>query len=248
MRTLILTSPPMQGEDVKRMQRALRDCRYGDFMRGGAIDGVYGLYTAQAVYRAKYWLGYAKPNRAAGEGLYRYLTGAAPLTLEMRARRKKRLAALAARPLRVKALEHMRTYVGIHGLPNAITNWWGWSAPWCAMTVSKAYVEAGSRAFARGTRWANVGGIVANAQLGYYGLSLTRDPKPGDLVIFNWPNTGSYTDHVEMVVSTSPLWTIGGNTSAEAGGSQYNGGQCCKKNRESERLAGLVRCYVHCSR
>jgi hypothetical protein len=237
----------MHGEDVRELQQALNRNHYGDFL-AGEVDGVFGLYTAQAVHRAKYWLGYAEPNQTAGELLLKYLHRSIELSDAMLARRKARLAAKAAEPLRLKALARMRDFVGIHGLPNEITRWWGWPAPWCAMTVSRAYVEAGSDAFRRGVRWANVGQIVSNARLGHYGLSMTRNPQPGDLVVFNWPNTGSYTDHVEMVVSTSPLWTIGGNTSAEPGGSQYNGGQCCKKNRESERVAGYVRAYIHVSR
>jgi hypothetical protein len=247
MRILRLTSPPMHGDDVLVLQRALNRNHFGDFLPGTVTD-IYDLHAAQAVYRAKYWLGYLHPNREAGQQLVDYLHRTTPLTSYMLQRRKARLAAQAEAPLRLKALEKMKTYVGIHGLPNAITNWWGWAAPWCAMTVSRAYAEAGSTAFRRGLRWACVGDIDANARLGNWGLSLTREPKPGDLVIFDWPGTGSPHDHVGMVVSTSPLITIEGNTSSEAGGSQYNGGQCCRKDREAERRAGLVRCYVHVSK
>jgi len=253
VRIFALSTPPMHGEDVKKMQRALRDCRYGDFMRGAAIDGVYGVYTAQAVYRAKYWLGYAKPNQAAGLGLYRYLTGEVSLTTDMRERRKRRLDRLAARPLRLKALDKMRTYIGITESPPgsnrcAITAWWGWVAAWCAMTVSRAYVEAGSKAFARGTRWASVSYIVDNAALGNYGLSLTKDPKPGDLTIFRFPGATTRFSHVGMVESLNPLKTIEANTSPDKLGSQDNGGMCCRKDREDERRAGMVKCYVHVSR
>ncbi len=166
----------------------------------------------------------------------------------MRKRRKARLALKAERPIRLKALEKMKGFVGIHGLPNEITRWYGWSASWCAMAVSKAYCDAGSAAFKRGSRFASCGVMADNARLGNYGLSLTKNPQPGDLVFFNWPGTAYLQDHVEMVVTSLPLTTIGGNTSPDAAGSQSNGGVCCKKDRESERRAGLVRSYLHVSK
>lgn len=65
-RTLRLTSPLEQGPDVEAMQRLLHVV---------PADGVYGIQTATAAYRAKVRLGYAKPDHSAGELLVDYLTG-----------------------------------------------------------------------------------------------------------------------------------------------------------------------------
>ena len=58
------------------------------------------------------------------------------------------------------------------------------------MAVTRAYVEAGSKGFVRGVRWAYVPYIVADAAAGVNGLARTFSPRPGDLVCFDW-NGGS---------------------------------------------------------
>ena len=54
---LHLTSPAMDGPQVRRAQRALLHNAYGTF-DPGPLDGVYGERTAAAVRRAKYWMGF----------------------------------------------------------------------------------------------------------------------------------------------------------------------------------------------
>ena len=68
-RALFLTTPPQRGEDVRALQQALQtpqrpDLAGTDFLQSD-VDGVFGEDTHRAVYRAKYWLGYAKPDHRA---------------------------------------------------------------------------------------------------------------------------------------------------------------------------------------
>lgn len=252
-RTLHETTPPMFGPDVRRLQEALdKNPHFGDLLRGSAVDGEFGTYTGQAVYRAKYWLGYAKPNKYAGIGLVRFLEGKKPLNDAMKERRNRRLKKRAQRPLRLKALDRMESFIGMKENPAgsnvcAISKWYGLIGPWCCMGVSKAYDDKGSNAFVRGSRFASCSVIAYNAKLGNHGLSVTKDPKPGDLVLMRWPGSKYDYDHIEMVTDAYPLKTIGCNTSPDKGGSQANGGMCCRKDREDERKAGIIKLYIHVS-
>lgn len=253
MRALFLTTPHMHGEDVRRLQRALNESRYGDFLRGTGVDGDFGVYTAQAVYRAKYWLGYAKPSKRAGRTLCEYLEGNRQLTTKMHDRRERRKTRRVTRPVRLWALAKMAEFIGETEHPPGsnrcpASQWWGWPGPWCAMEVSRAYALVGSKAFARGSRFASVSALYQAAHAGQYGLSLTRAPQPGDLALFRFAGATTAFSHVGMVVMPKPLATIEGNTSPDNGGSQDNGGMCCRKDREDERRAGMVRAYVHVSR
>jgi hypothetical protein len=245
----------MTGEDVKTLQRALNKNPHwdADFLQGSAVDGEFGLYTAQAVYRAKYWLGYRTPDKSGGELLVRRLTMQVDITPEMKQRRADRLAKKAAEPLRLKALAKMKGHLGEKEHPAGsnicvVTKKWHIYGPWCCMGVSEAYIEAGSKSFRRSTKYTSCGVIAAAAEQGRDGLSVTKDPKPGDLVLMKWPGLSSYRfDHIEMVEQALPLKTIGCNTSPDAGGSQANGGMCCRKDREDERKAGIIRMYIHVS-
>lgn len=245
-RILRLTTPHMRGEDVRELQRALNGSAFGDFLRGAGIDGDFGVYTAQAVHRAKYWLGYAKPNKHAGAALVAHLRGRRPLNDAMQARRRRRIEARKNRPVRSKALARMRLYLGERENPMGsnrcpATRWWGWVGPWCAMQVSRAYVEAGSKAFARGSRYANVGQIVDAARAGRDGLSLTKRPVDGDLIVYRFPGCTTRYSHIGM---KDGRYSLEGNTHPDGSGSQDNGGRCCRRERGSE----YVRCYVHVSR
>lgn len=255
MRTLRQTTPHMHGEDVKLLQRALNNGKFGDFLKGAGIDGDYGLYTAQAVHRAKYWLGYKTPNKTAGEPLVEYLLGKKKLPAAMRIRRKLRLKKKAQTPLRLKALAQLKKHIGEKENPPhsnicPITKWWGIYGAWCAMGVSKAYIDAGSKSFSkRGWKYTGCSIMWAAAEQGRDGLSVTKDPKPGDLVLMKWPGVSSYrADHVGMVEQARPLKTIECNTSPDKNGSQANGGMCCRKDREGERKAGIIRAYIHVSK
>lgn len=241
-RTLALTSPMQRGTDVKTAQGKLIR---GGWLRTGGNDGVFGPESARAAGQAHWWLGF--PNKLAkaetyGELLDRVLTewlktGTLPADYI-----KRREARLRAVTLGAKALAWLRGHVGEVEKP-AHSNrvewasvWYGIIGPWCAMGATRAYVEAGSKAMARGQRYAYVPYIVRDGIAGENGLVRTFDPKPGDLVCFDWD--GGVFDHVELVdeppkmlTAGSAFTTIGCNTSFDDKGDQSNGGACAKRNR-----------------
>src|SRR4029079_482864 len=69
-RLLHLASPLMTGPDVKALQKLQSATGYG---KGIDEDGESGPMTAQAVYRAKFWLGFPRPSQLAGGNLNEYL-------------------------------------------------------------------------------------------------------------------------------------------------------------------------------
>jgi hypothetical protein len=246
-RTLHITSPYMRGADVKRLQQALVRQKY----LTDAPDGVYGPLTAQAVYRAKYWLGYFKPDQAAAALLLSYLEQRRAPTAEMRTRSAQRARAKAATPIRAKALSWLSQHIGDKERPansNRVSwasEWYGIIGPWCAMAVTRAYVEAGSKAFQKGRRYAYVPYIVNDAHHGANGLALTKNPQPGDLVCFDWEHN-SVADHVGLFTR----WVDSGRTQFEsvegntAVGNDSNGGEVMRRNRSRS----LVQAFVHVGR
>ena len=251
MRTLKLTSPYLHGEDVERLQREL----HKDGYLKGAADGVYGPVTAQSVHRAKYWLGYRVPDQTASSLLLAYLDGTKKPDAKMRARTAQRKKAKPKVPLRQKALNWLIPHIGqtehpagSNKVPWAST-WYGLIGPWCAMACTRAYVEAGSKTFKRGQRYAYVPYIVSDAHRGANGLALTRDPQPGDLVCFQWSGTSSEADHVGLFVrwldsGHTSFESVEGNTSSDNSGSQSNGGGVFRRQRNRSQ----VQAFVHCSR
>jgi peptidoglycan hydrolase-like protein with peptidoglycan-binding domain len=162
-RPLILTTPQMTGPDVEFAQRLLKRRGFYD----GEITGEFDVLTAQACFRAQYRLGYARPKQGFGTPLEKLLTGAAEPSAAMKRRsaeRKRR----DGKPLRLKALAEMKKLLGTkedppHSNKTPVGAWYGVQDEWCAMTVTMAYVKAGSKGFAKGSRWAFVPFVVAAA-------------------------------------------------------------------------------------
>lgn len=237
-RVLMLTSPQMHGADVKHLQNLLnRNTFDKDFLQGTSADGDFGPYTAQGVYRAEYWLGYAKPVQQCGSPLLAYLAGSTPLTAAMRDRRKDRIAhAQAAQPMRVKAFKEALTHVGVKESPAGSNRqmfgaWYGMNGvAWCAEFVSYCYAAAGSKNTVKRSRWAYCPFMVNAARSGSNGMSVTRQPKQGDIVLYDWDNDG-VANHVELfdkwIVEGKTFASVGGNTSptnASNGGQVYHYG------------------------
>jgi hypothetical protein len=84
VRTLTPTHPPEHGPYVEEMQRALT--AFGFPVQ---VDGVWGVQSGTAAYRAKVTLGYAKPDHTAGDLLLAYLTGRKKPTAAMVKRAKR---------------------------------------------------------------------------------------------------------------------------------------------------------------
>lgn len=253
MRDLHLTSPLMSGQDVRQAQQRLKGSNvFRQNFEPGSLDGQYGEATARATKRAKFWLGYPEKAIDGGYGakLHAYLGGKAPPT-SYKTRRRQRLNAKGRKPLREKALANLTAKIGTKESPagsNRVwaSEWYGLIGSWCAMAVTWAYVKAGSKAFAKGSRWAYVPWIVNAARAGNYGLSVTRDPKPGDLVCYDWPGESKGTaDHVGLfekwLDAPDTFSAIEGNTAI---GNDSNGGEVMRR----QRIRSEVLAFVHVSK
>lgn len=98
MRSLSLTNPLMQGDDVKHAQRMLN--KYlGDKAPRLKIDGHFGSVTGQNCRIAKFRLGFPKAQcqRTYGQVLDNYLSGESKPTAAMKARAKKYVSSLNTR-------------------------------------------------------------------------------------------------------------------------------------------------------
>jgi hypothetical protein len=244
MRTLHLTTPLMRGEDVKLLQAALE--RHGYYH--GPSDGIFGILTAQACYRAKYWFGYRKPDKVGGPLLLAYLQAHKKPSTTMRLLALKRKNTKKATPLRVHALDYLKRHLGDKESPAGSNRvswasvWYGVIGPWCAMSCTRAYVEAGSKAFKRGARYAYVPYIVADARAGRNHLTVTRNPQPGDLVCYDWDHDG-IADHVGLFERWEDrkrgfFYAIEGNTAV---GNDSNGGEVMRR----ERYTSFVQVFIH---
>jgi len=221
-RTLILTTPMRTGEDVKFAQQVLK--RHGAY--DGEIDGEFGILSAQGSRQAQFELGYARPRAGFGTPLEKLLTGKATPTAAMKVRSTQRKKEMAnQKQLRKRALAEMKALIGTTEHPpgsnhTAVGAFYGVQDEWCAMTVTMAYVKAGSTGFAKGSRWAFVPNLVAAARSGEHGLTITADPRPGDLVCYDFDNSNFATsdNHIGMFEKrTGPndFQTIEGNISDE---------------------------------
>lgn len=250
-RTLVLTSPYMRGEDVRDAQKALSGNRYGDFY-DGLIDGEYGPVTATAAREAQRMLGYLKPRPTYGQGLHRLLTGTAKPTVAMEARRKLRLRQAKKVSLGQRALDVARAQIGTKEQPPGTNiarpytpwyGWHGWGAPWCAVFVSWCLVQAGSKAPQPGKRWAYCPYMVADAVAGRNGLRVVKNPKPGDVVLYDWQERGlaGIADHVglfERWDDGQHFVAVEGNTAV---GNDSNGGQVMRRNRRRSQVVCFAR-------
>jgi hypothetical protein len=240
----------MHGPDVKHAQALLAANTFRQNFDPGPMDGQFGEATARACIRAHYWVGDAKPQNVFGPRLEAFLLGTRELPAANARRRHDRLKAKTAQPLRVKALAYLTSHLGEKEDPpgsNRISwasEWYGVIGPWCAMSVTRSYVEAGSKAFKRGRFYAYVPFIVADARAGRNGLAVTHDPKPGDLVCYDWQRDGT-ADHVGLfekwLVRGRTFTAIEGNTAI---GNDSNGGEVMRRDRS----VGLVQAFVHVGR
>jgi len=124
------------------------------------------------------------------------------------------------------------------------SDWYGMVGPWCAMFCTWAF-ETGAQelgedspSFVRGTYYAYVPYLLSDARAGRRGLSVTSQPKAGDLVVYDWERNGE-PDHVgifEEWVSGRAFTAIEGNTSVS---NDSNGGEVMRRQRD----AGSTLCY-----
>ena len=242
-RTLTLTSPMMRGKDVERAQSILRAAGY--FV--GDIDGIFGELTGRACMEAKNALGYANKNikPSYGKDLEGFLTGSKKRTPAMivRANQRKKKQALGVQALRVA-----RQYLGVKENPPGsnrvmFSEWYGMIGPWCAMFVTYCFVKSGSKAFARGSRWAYCPYLLSDARANRNGVTLvTRtQARAGDVVLFSWKQDG-VANHVGILATSvkpdGSFQSIEGNSSS---GRESNGGEVGMRARNARDVIGFVR-------
>jgi hypothetical protein len=246
--TLGVSSPPATGREVKKAQQVLNGGNvFGRDFLLGSVDGIFGEETGRACIRAKFWLGYPtqdlKPTY--GEHLNGFLKGLEQPSAEMIKRTAARQKKAKQKPLGEKALTEARKHLGVKESPAGsnkvlFSDWYGIRGPWCAMFVSYCYVKAGSKAFAKGKNYAYCPYIVNDARAGRNSLSVTRSPKPGDIVLYDWD--GGVADHVGLFekwkVEGSSFYAIEGNTSVS---DNSNGGQVMQRQRDVRQVECFVR-------
>lgn len=140
---------------------------------------------------------------------------------------------------RQRALEGAVSWLGYKESPSGSNNskfgsWYGMNyQPWCAMFVTYCFeVEAGgSESFAKGAAYSYCPYILHDAQAGRNGLTVTKDPVPGDVVLYDWGYDGA-PDHVGIFEdgTASSFDAIEGNTSTS---NNSNGGEVMRRTRTS---------------
>jgi peptidoglycan hydrolase-like protein with peptidoglycan-binding domain len=116
--------------------------------------------------------------------------------------------------------------------------WYGLNGvAWCAIFVSYVLFHAGAPEILKGAQTAKGAAQVSKikAHLKKKGAKQIKpaDALAGDVVIFDFPG-GYETDHVGFIRAASKgknIYTIEGNTSSGAGGSQANGGGVYARTR-----------------
>jgi len=142
---------------------------------------------------------------------------------------------------RAAALAIARTFIGYVESPpgtngNMFGAWYGMNfEPWCAMFASYCYehgTDGGSPSFRAGVSYAYCPYIVSDARAKRNGLSVTSDPQPGDLVVYDWAGDGVH-DHVGLFdgwLGGRTFQALEGNTSLE---NDSNGGGVMERIRDA---------------
>jgi peptidoglycan hydrolase-like protein with peptidoglycan-binding domain len=243
---IALTSPPMDGEPVSEAQRLLQHNPYGTFDPGPA-DGLYGERTADAVRRAKYWLGYPERrlDRTFDPELRALLAGDAEASPTHRATRTRRLRRAAEMRMWAEAYDLSISAVGTREQPagsfhTEFGTWYGVTGPWAAIFVSWCYAHAGSTAFGPG-RYAYVPDLLADARRSQNHLSLTLRPLLADLAVFDLDGDRR-ADHVGLFDrwlddAESHCQTVEGNVSLAG---TANGGRVLQRDRQRADIVAFV--------
>jgi len=116
----------------------------------------------------------------------------------------------------------------------------GSAYPWCCVFVWWVFNHDGaSKLFYNGKKTALCATLMSWFKT--QGRFYSKNPKPGDIVFFNWVG-GSVAKHVGIVKSydskTGKVITIEGNTSV---GNDSNGGQVMIRERDSKYILGYGR-------
>ena len=243
MKTLVLTSPNMRGVDVASAQTILKNLGYYN----GKMDAVYGEQTAAATKAAKWDLGYAQKNITSffDDTLLNFLIDLKKPTLLMRRR-----AAIRHHKSTVGdiAVAEASKYIGVSEDPAGsnkvmFSEWYEMNGPWCAMFVTYCFVQAKSKSFIKGSKYAYCPYLLADAKASRNGLRIipTTSARMGDIVLFDWNKDGT-ADHVG-IVSVAPnkrktFTSVEGNTS---GTNPSDGGMVALMERKVTDVIAFVR-------
>jgi hypothetical protein len=245
---LRLVSPNIRGQHVRDAQWLMAGHnRFKGLatMKDAQIDGVYGLTTAQATKRTKYWLGYPLTacDMVFGQKLYEYLRPNKwrPLPEEYRDRRDQRLKAAARTPGK-KALEFAIGEIGTRESPFGSNRtkygaWYGFNGvPWCAIFESYCFAQTGRPQH----RYAACILIVQDARAQRNGLRIVYSPIPGDLAIFNvHGDPYAHTAFFEKWITVGDeFYDVGGNTGPS---NISNGGAVMRQRRRKSMVTAFVR-------
>lgn len=242
---LTLTSPHINNAMVMQLQIALKNAGYLQ----GTVDQEFGPDTARAVYRAKYWLGYRKPDQVAGDLLYSLLLGTKKPNPAMKLRIANRKRIAKAEPIRKKMWDEAGKWIGETEHPknsnrSKFSLWYGMIGAWCAMFLTWCGVVAKSKAFKRGKYYAYVPYMVADARAGRNNLAITYKPQEGDIACFDWNHDG-IADHTGLFghwINSTQFTGREGNTGPT---NKSNGGMVM----EGEvRNKSEVICFIHVGR
>lgn len=238
---IVLSSPHERGARVRDAQYLMNGHSFFavDWLKG-PVDGDWGLESAQAADAARWALGYPEPlchTGVFGQQLYDHLRtdgNRKKLPLVYLARRRAR--ARLAQSVKLKALQGAISQIGVTEDPPGSNRqkygvWYGLNgAFWCAIFVTYCQVVFGgdTRIFRRGNRSAWAYWVENMARQGLYGLRITSNPEPGDIVVYhhNDGHTGIFEKWISRKSGT--FYAIEGNTSA---GSDDNGGAVERRKR-----------------
>jgi len=244
---LRLVTPHMKGDRVKDAQYLMKGnnpfsglATYKD----GELDGDYGVLTAQATKRAKYWLGYpnSEIDTSFGQKIYEFLNGKKQLPKDYKARRAERIRTFALQETRgLRAYKEALKHLGYkeeprHGVnDNMFGRWYGWNwVAWCAIFESYCFARTGWPAF----RYAAVERIYADAVANQKGMFVIRSPRQGDIVGYRiGGDPFAHTAFFDHWVDSDTFVDLGGNTGPT---NISNGGMVLQQQRSTS----MVRYYV----
>jgi hypothetical protein len=238
---IILSSPHERTGRVRDAQYTLNGHNFFkvDWLKGD-VDGDWGATSAAGADAARWALGYPADRCQTGvfgQQLYNFLRtdgNRSKLPSTYLARRKIRLR--QSNSVTAKAQEIDATQIDVTEYPpgsnlQKFGAWYGANGTfWCAEFVTWCFVNAGDKTiFARGVRTAAALWPWWMAQAGRYGLRVTSQPEPGDIVCYQYNDghIGIFEKWLDRPRGT--FQTIEGNTSD--GGSQDNGGAVMRRRR-----------------
>ena len=223
MKTLVLTSPHIKGQEVKDAQQLL--VQHG-YLHKKDADGDFGPVTATAAKAAKWDLGYAasecKPTF--GSRLFAYLSGSVQPSTAMRVRIKLR-ERQKNQPVGAKAADRMVTWwtpgrwvevpMGSNVVPQlqALSRQLGLASyyvqmgqPWCAQSAMTAALAEGSKTADYGLKQGRFNALYCPtlrdvSSTGSYGTRAVskNSIKKGTCVLFCWDGSGT-PEHIGIAL------------------------------------------------